>query len=69
MATRRQFIATTAAAAIAASVPATAHSGEAPPATHGGNDERNPETRAPGGELTRYNTMAAFAQSVPFPEG
>ncbi len=69
MATRRQFIATTAAAAITASVLPSTHGVEDPTIASSRNDDRGPETRAPKSELTRYNTMAAFAQSVPFPEG
>lgn len=69
MATRRQFITTTAAAAITASVLPSTGKLEDPTAASGRSDDRGPETRAPANELTRYNTMAAFAQSVPFPEG
>lgn len=69
MATRRQFITTAAAATVTAAVVQSTRKVEDPTAASGRTDDRSPETRAPGGELTRYNTMAAFAQSVPFPEG
>jgi len=69
MATRRQFITTAAAATVTAAVVQSTRKAEDPTAASGRYDDRGPETRAPANELTRYNTMAAFAQSVPFPEG
>lgn len=68
MATRRQFIATSAAAAITVSVLEPAHRVEASTAAPGQSDERSAKTRGPDGELKRYHTLASLAQSVPFPE-
>ncbi|MDH3734687.1 MAG: hypothetical protein OEU54_14250 [Gemmatimonadota bacterium] len=64
MSTRRQFISTTAIAAVAASAPVRAL--EPPPPA--ASTESLARGQAPADELKRYNTLAAVAQSVPFPE-